>query len=107
MDDSKIHGSIERLVAEEHQLWDRESDGIASEDDRRRLAEIRVSLDQCWDLLRQRRARTRPGHRRGSAARRRRGLRAVRPFGPTRSPPYVSAAACFRPLFVSIALVCV
>jgi len=57
MDDSKIHGSIERLVAEEHQLWERESDGIASEDDRRRLAEIRVSLDQCWDLLRQRRAR--------------------------------------------------
>jgi len=56
MDDPQIHGSIERLVEEEHELWQRESDGTASEDDRRRLAQIRVSLDQCWDLLRQRRA---------------------------------------------------
>ena len=57
MDDSQIHGSIENLVAEEHELWNRESDGAASDDDRRRLEQIRVSLDQCWDLLRQRRAR--------------------------------------------------
>ena len=56
MDDSEIHGTIEQLVAEEHELWKRESDGTASEDDRRRLQIIKVSLDQCWDLLRQRRA---------------------------------------------------
>jgi hypothetical protein len=56
MDDSQIHGSIERLVAEEHELWQRESGGTATDDDRHRLADIRVSLDQCWDLLRQRRA---------------------------------------------------
>ena len=56
MDDSQIHGSIERLVAEEHELWQRESDGTASDDDKRRLQQIRVSLDQCWDFLRQRRA---------------------------------------------------
>jgi Protein of unknown function (DUF2630) len=56
MDDSQIHGSIENLVAEEHELWNRESNGTASDDDRRRLEQIRVSLDQCWDLLRQRRA---------------------------------------------------
>ena len=56
MDDSQIHGSIERLVAEEHELWQRESNGTASDDDKRRLQQIRVSLDQCWDFLRQRRA---------------------------------------------------
>ena len=56
MDEPQIHGSIERLVAEEHELWERESAGNASDDDRRRLEQIKISLDQCWDLLRQRRA---------------------------------------------------
>jgi hypothetical protein len=56
MDDSQIHATVEQLVAEEHQLWERESAGEASEDDRRRLEALKVSLDQCWDLLRQRRA---------------------------------------------------
>jgi hypothetical protein len=56
MDEPQIHGSIEKLVTEEHQLWERESTGDASEADRARLEEIRISLDQCWDLLRQRRA---------------------------------------------------
>ena len=45
---------IDRLVAEEHKLYEH---GAATEDDRERLAKIRVELDQCWDLLRQRRAR--------------------------------------------------
>jgi uncharacterized protein DUF2630 len=57
MDDSQVHGSIERLVAEEHELWERESAGTATDADRQRLESLRVSLDQCWDLLRQRRAR--------------------------------------------------
>jgi hypothetical protein len=56
MDEGQIHGSIEKLVAEEHELWERESAGAASDADRQRLEEIRVGLDQCWDLLRQRRA---------------------------------------------------
>ena len=56
MDEPQIHGSVERLVAEEHELWERESAGNASDDDRRRLEQIKISLDQCWDLLRQRRA---------------------------------------------------
>ena len=56
MDDPQIHGTIEELVAEEHQLWERESAGTASDADRHRLQELRISLDQCWDLLRQRRA---------------------------------------------------
>ena len=54
--DAQIHSSIEELVAEEHELWSRESAGEATDDDRRRLEALRVSLDQCWDLLRQRRA---------------------------------------------------
>ena len=56
MDDSQIHGTIEQLVSEEHELWQREAAGNASDDDRRKLEELKVSLDQCWDLLRQRRA---------------------------------------------------
>ena len=57
MEDPQIHGAIDRMVDEEHQLWEREAAGEATDADRRRLEELRVSLDQCWDLLRQRRAR--------------------------------------------------
>jgi hypothetical protein len=55
-DDANVHGEIERLVAEEHELWERESGGSATESDRRRLEDVKVALDRCWDLLRQRRA---------------------------------------------------
>jgi hypothetical protein len=57
MEDPQIHGTIDELVNEEHELWQRESAGTASDDDRRRLQTVKVSLDQCWDLLRQRRAK--------------------------------------------------
>jgi hypothetical protein len=56
MNNAEIHAWIERLVAEEHELWEREASGAANDDDRRRLDELKVSLDQYWDLLRQRRA---------------------------------------------------
>jgi uncharacterized protein DUF2630 len=56
MADEQVHGTIEQLVAEEHELWEREEQGVATDDDRRRLEAVKVSLDQCWDLLRQRRA---------------------------------------------------
>jgi hypothetical protein len=56
MDDSQIHGTIEQLVEEEHELWQREADGGASAEDRERLDAVKVALDRCWDLLRQRRA---------------------------------------------------
>jgi Protein of unknown function (DUF2630) len=56
VDDQQIHGTIEGLVAEEHELWEREAAGAADDADRQRLQELKVSLDQCWDLLRQRRA---------------------------------------------------
>jgi Protein of unknown function (DUF2630) len=57
VEDPQIHGAIDRMVEEEHELWQRESAGVATDGDRQRLAALRVSLDQCWDLLRQRRAR--------------------------------------------------
>lgn len=56
MDDDQIHSRIEQLVSEEDELWQREAEGGASADERRRLQSLNVSLDQCWDLLRQRRA---------------------------------------------------
>ena len=56
MDEGRIHGRIEQRVAEEHELWERESTGQATDADRQRLRAIEVSLDQCWDFLRQRRA---------------------------------------------------
>ena len=54
--DAKISSSIDELVQEEHRLWEAESRGEAGEAERRRLAEVKIALDRCWDLLRQRRA---------------------------------------------------
>ena len=56
MSDEQVHGTIEKLVAEEHELWEKESADTATDADRQRLQQIKVSLDQCWDVLRQRRA---------------------------------------------------
>ena len=56
MDDATIHERIEKLVNEEHELWQRESAGHADDATRQRLAEVKISLDQTWDLLRQREA---------------------------------------------------
>jgi hypothetical protein len=55
-DEGQIHTSIEQLVEEERKLWERESAGNATDGDRQRLRELKVTLDQYWDLLRQRRA---------------------------------------------------
>lgn len=56
MADEQVHERIERLVAEEHELWEREAAGKTTADDRERLESVKLALDQCWDLLRQRRA---------------------------------------------------
>jgi hypothetical protein len=61
VEDPQIHGAIDQMVAEEHELWEREAAGAATDADRQRLESLRVSLDQCWDLLRQRRARREAG----------------------------------------------
>jgi uncharacterized protein DUF2630 len=57
MDDKAIANQINRLAEEEHQLFDREAKGTASDADKERLRRLQVTLDQCWDLLRQRRAK--------------------------------------------------
>ncbi len=51
--DTSVLAHIERLVAEEHRLFGQKS--LDSEGSKR-LAQVQVELDQCWDLLRQRRA---------------------------------------------------
>jgi hypothetical protein len=51
--DASVLAHIQRLAAEEHELFERES---LEDEQRKRLADIQVELDQCWDLLRQRRA---------------------------------------------------
>ena len=57
MDDTEVIAKINSLVDEEHALA-RDLEGRSSTpDDKARLRELEVALDQCWDLLRQRRAR--------------------------------------------------
>lgn len=57
MDEDMI-GRIDELVEEEHRLHTLASHGEPlSNEDRERLSQVEVQLDQCWDLLRQRRAR--------------------------------------------------
>jgi hypothetical protein len=59
--DGDVIEQIEQLAHEEHALFEQESRGEASTRDRSRLKEIGVRLDQCYDLLRQRRARRAAG----------------------------------------------
>jgi len=56
-DGQEILDRIRALVDEEKNLRDqRADDSIAGDDERSRLSALEVELDQCWDLLRQRRA---------------------------------------------------
>ena len=57
MNDVQIVEHIDILVAEEHQLEREHGERELSETERKRMGEIEVQLDQCWDLLRQRRAK--------------------------------------------------
>jgi hypothetical protein len=61
MDDRQVIERINEIAHEEHALWEKESHGGASEAERERLRELGVSLDQCYDLLHQRRARRAAG----------------------------------------------
>jgi len=49
----QVLGHIQDLVAEEHRLL---STTARDASEHERLARVQVELDQCWDLLRQRRA---------------------------------------------------
>jgi predicted nuclease with TOPRIM domain len=57
-EDTDIRTRISSLIDEEHRL--REALGaheITADEEHERLKAVEVELDQCWDLLRQRRAR--------------------------------------------------
>jgi hypothetical protein len=60
--DEAVLAHISELVDQEHELQSRSHEGEGlSEDDARRLNRVETQLDQCWDLLRQRRARRHAG----------------------------------------------
>jgi len=52
-EDHSMLGHINQLVREEEGLYAKNE---LNDDDRSRLSELKIELDQCWDLLRQRRA---------------------------------------------------
>jgi hypothetical protein len=60
--DEPILSEIESLIHEEHQLRSGAKAG-----DEKRLAALEVRLDQCWDLLRQRRAKREFGDKESEA----------------------------------------
>ena len=61
MEDEQVLDEINELAHEEHALWEREAHGGLSPAEQERLRDLGVRLDQCWDLLHQRRARRNAG----------------------------------------------
>ncbi|HET7310906.1 MAG TPA: DUF2630 family protein [Mycobacteriales bacterium] len=69
MDDREILAAVRALVDKEHALRSRmEAGGLDAAEEQQQLAELEHSLDQCWDLLRQRRARHDAGQNPDDAA---------------------------------------
>ena len=68
MDDRQVMNRIGDLVEEEHALERQATGEGLDEAQQARLHEVEVALDQCWDLLRQRRARRNAGQDPDSAA---------------------------------------
>jgi Protein of unknown function (DUF2630) len=62
MTDRSVFSRINELAEEEERLWDRASGGDGLDGpEQHRLEQIKVELDQCYDLLHQRRARRAAG----------------------------------------------
>lgn len=61
MDDTELLHHIQKLVDEEHELMNLSTQSKLEGDQHARMQALEVSLDQCWDLLRQRRARRAAG----------------------------------------------
>jgi hypothetical protein len=71
MNDKEILGHIDELIKTEHELRAKVADGsLSSEAERAQLRSVEESLDQYWDLLRQRRARREFGEDPGDSAER-------------------------------------
>lgn len=54
--DQPVLNHIQELVKEEHRLYEQGEREKLSDTDHQKLVKVQVELDQCWDLLRQRRA---------------------------------------------------
>ena len=61
MDDIEIVHRITELADQEHELERSHAGDGLGETELKRLRELEIALDQCWDLLRQRRARRNAG----------------------------------------------
>ena len=57
MNDRSVLEEIQHLEEEERSLRARAGNDGLSDEEQMRLQHLEVSLDQCWDFLRQRRAR--------------------------------------------------
>jgi len=68
MNDRSVLEEIQHLEEEERELRDRAGNAGLNDEERTRLEHLEVSLDQCWDFLRQRRARREFGEDPNSAA---------------------------------------
>ncbi|SEF10472.1 DUF2630 family protein [Jiangella alba] len=69
MHEDDIRARINALVEDEHQLRQRLQTGeISTDEEHSRLRQLEEQLDQCWDLLRQRRARVEAGQNPDEAA---------------------------------------
>jgi Protein of unknown function (DUF2630) len=67
--DQDILAQVNKLVAEEKELRDKlQHHEIDESEEHQRLRAVEVALDQCWDLLRQRRARRQYGEDTDEAA---------------------------------------
>jgi Protein of unknown function (DUF2630) len=59
MDDKQILSHIDELIATEHDLRSKLAAGeLTTDEEHAQLRSTEEALDQCWDLLRQRRARS-------------------------------------------------
>jgi hypothetical protein len=68
VDDKEILGHIDELVRTEHELRTKLANGqLSSREEHEQLRAAEEALDQCWDLLRQRRARREFGEGEGES----------------------------------------
>ena len=59
MTEHDILGQVRSLVDQEHELRGKRASGeISSQEEHAQLQTLEEALDQCWDLLRQRRAKS-------------------------------------------------
>jgi hypothetical protein len=61
MDDSEVLSHIEKLLNQEQKLARLNEQDALTAEQRASMRQLEMFLDQCWDLLRQRRARRKAG----------------------------------------------